>query len=165
MKRILLLAVVGMVAAHGWAKPEITWSLMHPTPLDADYMARVCAKAAEYGNVDSFEICAECHSPLGGLNGLTTLEKYPKAHAKCDLAAIKKNCADLKQVVNIAHAAGKPVYYWHREVFIMPGVLDDVPSMLDERASSIFSVKPTRTSCATRSPRRIGTCRSWTASC
>ena len=38
MKRILLLAVVGMVAAHGWAKPEITWSLMHPTPLDADYM-------------------------------------------------------------------------------------------------------------------------------
>ena len=132
MKRILLLAVTGMVAAHGWAKPEITWSLMHPTPLDAAYMTRVCAKAAEYGNVDSFEICAECHSPLGGLNGLTTLEKYPKAHAKCDLAAIRKNCADLKQVVNIAHAAGKPVYYWHREVFIMPGVLDDVPSMLDE---------------------------------
>ena len=95
-------------------------------------MSRVCEKAAEYGNVDSFEICAECHSPLGGLNGLTTLEKYPKAHARCDIAAIRANCDNLKKVIGIAHAAGKPVYYWHREVFIMPGVLDDVPSMLDD---------------------------------
>ncbi len=133
MKKLaVLLLLLGCGAAAAGARSEITWSVMHPTPLDAAYMSRVCAKAAEYGNVDSFEICAECHSPLGGLNGLTTLEKYPKAHAKCDLAAIRKNCADLKQVVNIAHAAGKPVYYWHREVFIMPGVLDDVPTMLDE---------------------------------
>ena len=39
-------------------KPEITWSLMHPTPLDVDYMKLVVKKAAEY-RVDSFEICAD----------------------------------------------------------------------------------------------------------
>ena len=50
---------------------EITWSLMHPTPLDEDYMARVIREAdASPVPVDSFEICAMCHSVLGGLDGL-----------------------------------------------------------------------------------------------
>ena len=132
MRKSFIAALAGLAAGAASAAPEISWSIMHPTPLDAAYMARVCEKAAEYGNVDSFEICAECHSPLGGLNGLTTLERYPKAHALCDVAAVRRNCADLREVVKIAHAAGKPVYYWHREVFVMPGVLDDVPGMLDE---------------------------------
>ena len=30
-----------LAVATAFARPEITWSVMHPTPLDADYMARV----------------------------------------------------------------------------------------------------------------------------
>ena len=33
------------VAAH--AEPEISWSIMHPTAIDVDYMRRVAAKAQE----------------------------------------------------------------------------------------------------------------------
>ena len=36
--------------------PEVTWSLMHPTPLNVDYMKRVITEAANY-KVDSFELC------------------------------------------------------------------------------------------------------------
>ena len=32
--------------------PEVTWSLMHPTPLNVDYMKRVITEAANY-KVDS----------------------------------------------------------------------------------------------------------------
>ena len=70
MRKTAFAAALAIAAGAASAAPEITWSLMHPTPLDAAYMARVCGQAAAYGNVDSFEICAECHSPLGGLNGL-----------------------------------------------------------------------------------------------
>ena len=28
--------------------PEITWSLMHPTPLDPDYVRKLVKKASEY---------------------------------------------------------------------------------------------------------------------
>ena len=59
---------------------EITWSLMHPTHLDAEYMREVIAWADRSPvRVDSFEICARCHSPLGGLDGLVR---------KCSLIAL-----------------------------------------------------------------------------
>ncbi|MBQ7208627.1 MAG: hypothetical protein IJS01_12590 [Lentisphaeria bacterium] len=109
---------------------EITWSLMHPTPLDPDYMRRVVQKSAEY-RVDSFEICAACHSLLGGMDGLLLYEDFPHAAAKIDRAAILKNRETLREVLNIAHAAGKPVYYWHREVMVPDGLLTDLPSLLD----------------------------------
>ena len=43
-------------------RPEITWSLMHPTPLDPDYVRQLTEKAKVY-RVDSFEICGQCHAP------------------------------------------------------------------------------------------------------
>ena len=33
-------------------KPEISWSIMHPTAIDIAYMKRVVQKAVEYGGVD-----------------------------------------------------------------------------------------------------------------
>ena len=68
-------------------RPEITWSLMHPTPLNVEYMKQVVAKAAEY-RVDSFEICADCHTNLGGMDGLTDYAEYPETHKRIDLAGI-----------------------------------------------------------------------------
>ena len=50
-------------------KSEISWSLMHPTPLNVDYIRQLVEKAKEY-TVDSFEICGQCHTPYGGLDGL-----------------------------------------------------------------------------------------------
>lgn len=55
-------------------RPEVTWSVMHPTPLDPAYMARVVEKAVEYGGSDSFEVCGTCHSGMGGMDGNLTLE-------------------------------------------------------------------------------------------
>ena len=48
-------------------RPEITWSLMHPTPLDPDYVRQLTEKAKVY-HVDSFEICGQCHAPSGGMD-------------------------------------------------------------------------------------------------
>ena len=93
--------------------PEITWSLMHPTQLDVEYMKLAVAKAAEY-RVDSFEICARCHSPLGGLDGLADCAAYPAARRKADLAGIAENRKRLGEILDLAHGIGKPVYYWHR---------------------------------------------------
>ena len=112
-------------------KPEITWSLMHPTPLDPEYMARLVKKAAEY-HVDSFEICAQCHTPYGGLDGLIGYAEYPHAHANWDQEKVADNQRKLNEILAISHAAGKAVYLWHREVMIPPGLLDDLPDLLDE---------------------------------
>ncbi len=109
---------------------EITWSLMHPTSLDVKYMRRVVDKSAEY-DVDSFEICGAFASPLGGMNGLLLLEPYPTAHRLADKDAIMKNRETLRNIVDLAHGAGKKLYYWHREIMIPVGVLDDAPEMMD----------------------------------
>ena len=111
-------------------QPEITWSLMHPTALDPEYMREVVRKAAEY-RVDSFEICAACHSPLGGLDGLLLYEDYPHAAANIDRDAVLKNRETLREILLTAHASGKPVYYWHREVMVPEGLLADLPSLLE----------------------------------
>ncbi len=111
--------------------PEITWSLMHPTDLDVEYMGKVAARAANY-QVDSFEICAACHSPLGGLDGLVLYEDYPQTAAAVDREAIVANRQRLKEILDIAHEGGRPVYYWHREVTVAPGLLEAMPGLLDE---------------------------------
>jgi len=129
--RIILAAVVGGTFAAS-AAPEVSWSIMHPTGIDVKYMERVAAKAAEYGGVDSFEVCGPCHSPDGGINGLSMLEPYPKAHARLDAVAVEAARAKMNAIVSIAHGIGKPLYYWHREIFLQPGIIEDLPQMLDE---------------------------------
>ncbi len=116
----------------GISHPEITWSLMHPTAIDVAYMERVAAKAVEYGGVDSFEVCGPCHLRNGGINGLSMLEPYPHAHAQVDAASVAASREKLNAIVEIAHGIGKPLFYWHREVFLQPGILEDLPQMLDE---------------------------------
>ena len=111
--------------------PEITWSLMHPTPLDPDYVRMLVKKADQY-RVDSFEICAQCHTPYGGLDGLTDYREYPNAFVSWDQDKVAENCKNLNEIISISHAAGKPVYYWHREVMLPPGLLSDIPELLDE---------------------------------
>lgn len=111
-------------------RPEITWSLMHPTPLDPGYMAEVISRMPAY-DVDSFEICGQCHHPLGGLDGLMLYEKYPEVNATLDKAKIEENRATLRKILDMAHACGKPVLYWHREVMVPSGVVSAEPSLLD----------------------------------
>ena len=52
MRKIMFSAAVVACAVSAWAKPEISWSIMHPTAIDIAYMKRVVEKAAEYGGVD-----------------------------------------------------------------------------------------------------------------
>ena len=113
------------------AKAEITWSLMHPTALDVEYMKKAVSKASEY-RVDSFEICAECHSDLGGMDGLTDYKDYPETHKHIDLAGIADNQKKLREIINLAHSINKPVVYWHREAMVPEGLLNDLPALLDE---------------------------------
>ena len=127
----LLCAAVASVSFAA-AKPEISWSIMHPTAIDIAYMKRVVAKAVEYGGVDSFEACGDCHSAYGGINGLSMLEPYPNAHALVDPAAVEKARFELREICRLAHSIGKPLYYWHREIFIPKGLLKDLPSLMDE---------------------------------
>ena len=112
------------------AKAEITWSLMHPTSLDVEYMKKVVAKASEY-HVDSFEICASCHTDLGGMDGLTDYVDYPQTHQRIDLVGIAENKKNLGQIIEFAHSIGKPVVYWHREAMVPDGLLLDRPDLLD----------------------------------
>ncbi len=111
---------------------EISWSLMHPTMLDVDYMKRVIEEAKSH-KVDSFEICAACHSLLGGLDGLVLYEDFPSVAASLDREGIISNRENLRTILNMAHASGRPVYYWHREVTVWPEFLKAMPELLDER--------------------------------
>ncbi len=110
--------------------PEITWSLMHPTPLDVEYMKQVVAKAAEY-RVDSFELCADCHTNLGGMDGLADYAKYPNTAKSIDQAGIAANKERLREIINLAHSINKPLVYWHREAMVPEGLLQDMPHLLD----------------------------------
>ena len=112
-------------------RPEITWSLMHPTPLDPAYVRRVLRKAAEY-RVDSLEICGQCHTPYGGLDGLINYKDYPAAFASWEQEQVADNQLKLNEILSLAHAAGKAVYLWHREVMLPPGLLKDLPALLDD---------------------------------
>ena len=112
-------------------KPEITWSLMHPTALDVNYMRRVVEKSKEY-NVDSFEICAACHSLYGGMDSFLLYEDFPTAAKNIDKELILKNRETFNEILDLAHSVNKPVYYWHREVMVPNGLLEDVPELIDE---------------------------------
>jgi len=112
-------------------KTEITWSLMHPTPLNVEYMRRVISEIPNYPQVDSFEICAACHSLLGGLDGLVLYEDYPAVASSLDKEGILANRAKLREILQLAHAVNRPVYYWHREVTVWPAMLKAVPDLMD----------------------------------
>ena len=131
MKKTLGALAVCIASGMALAKPEISWSVMHPTAIDTNYMARVAAKAVEYGGVDSFEVCGDCHRGYSGINGLSMLERYPHAAAKVDRAAVERNRREMNAICAIAHGIGKPLYYWHREIFIPEGLLEDLPQLLD----------------------------------
>ena len=38
----------------------------------------------------------------------------------------------MNEICRLAHAIGRPLYYWHREIFIPDGLLEDLPQLLDE---------------------------------
>ena len=78
---------------------EITWSLMHPTQLNVEYMERVI-KEAEKFRVDSFEICAACHTLLGGLDGLVLYEDYPEVAKSIDKEGILANREKLRKILS-----------------------------------------------------------------
>jgi hypothetical protein len=132
IKKILTIAAALPLMTIAAEKPEISWSIMHPTAIDLAYMERVAEKAIAYGGVDSFEVCGDCHSPYGGINGLSMLDPYPRARAKIDPAEVEKARAQMNAMIAIAHRIGKPLYYWHREIFLPKGLLEDLPSLLDE---------------------------------
>ena len=132
IKTMLTMAAVLPLMTTAAEKPEISWSIMHPTGINVEYMKLVAAKATEYGGVDSFEVCGDCHSPYGGINGLSMLDPYSISHAGVDPKAVEKARRELNAIVAIAHSVGKPLYYWHREIFIPKGLLQDLPQLLDE---------------------------------
>ena len=103
---------------------------MHPTRLNVDYMRQVCREAVKYP-VDSFEICGDCHSLLGGLDGLVLYDDYPSVAASIDRDGIIANQKKLGEILQLAHEIDKPVYYWHREVTVWPEMLKLMPDLLD----------------------------------
>ena len=111
-------------------KTEITWSLMHPTDFDPEYMQRVVAHAAKY-RMDSFEICGPCHRAAGGLDSFLLYEDYPTAAAGINRAEILANREKFNRIIDLAHSIERPVYLWHREVMVPNGLLDDLPELLD----------------------------------
>ena len=112
-------------------RPEITWSILHPTPLDPEYVEKLVKKAEIYP-VDSFEICGQCHTPYGGLDGLIDYREFPQVAASWDQDEVRSNQTRLSAILKTAHNAGKKVYLWHREVMLPPGLIKDLPELLDE---------------------------------
>ncbi len=110
---------------------SITWSLMHPTSVDTAYMEKIVEHAGNY-DFDSFEICGAFASLQGGINGLAMLEPYPCAHAKLDRAKIAEQQEKMRRIIQLAHSINKPLYYWHREIMMPAGMLEDCPEMLDD---------------------------------
>jgi hypothetical protein len=111
-------------------KPEITWLLMHPVKPDVAYMRAVIAAAAQY-HVDSFEICGDVHCN-GNIDGAIRFRDYPGVGATSDCRNVDDNVRLLREVVALAHASGRPVYYWHREVMVPRVIVEKVPGLLDE---------------------------------
>ncbi len=112
-------------------RPEITWSLLHPRKPEPAYLRAVIAAAADY-QVDSFELCGEAHLSSGSIDGAICFRDYPAAAARVDRAAADAITRDLGECIELAHASGRPVYYWHREVMVPRAVVESVPGLLDE---------------------------------
>ena len=131
--RRLLFCALACAAGLGAAspRPEISWSIMHPTAIDVAYMRRVVEKAREYGGVDSFEVCGDCHGGASGINGLSLLARYPHAHAHVDAAAVEKNRREMNAICDLAHAAGFLNDSGHPEIYTPKGLMEDVPALMD----------------------------------
>lgn len=112
-------------------RPEITWSLMHPVRPTVEYMRKVVENASRY-RVDSFEICGDCHETLGGMEGFLLYEDYPRAAARRPVAEIRERRRIFNEIIGLAHDSGRPVYFWHREIMLPDGLLEDCPELLDE---------------------------------
>ena len=112
-------------------KPEVTWSIMHPTALDTEYMSRVVREASRY-KFDSFEICGPCHGLDSGLDGVLDYSPYPHAAAQINVPQVNEARKKLNSIIQMAHSIDKPVLYWHREVIVPLGILEDAPQLLDE---------------------------------
>ncbi|MBD3287829.1 hypothetical protein GF337_03420 [candidate division KSB1 bacterium] len=112
-------------------QPEITWSLMHPTPLDVDYFNKVIKASTKY-HVDSFEICGECHTTYGGIDGLIFFKDYPAVRQHVDSTIIKSNQEKLNSIIRAAHNIGRPVYLWHREIMLPEAMPEFAPELFDE---------------------------------
>ena len=123
-----LLLLGALLAFVAQASPEITWSVMHPTAIDTNYMARVVEKAMEYGGVDSFEVCG---LEQKGINALSLFERHPHARARVDRPFVLRTRTALNGVCEQAHRVGKKVYFWHRENLVPQGIFEDVPELLD----------------------------------
>ena len=90
--KLKLLSCIGVglllslaVAGEGTGRHEASWSVMHPTAIDTNYMARVVGKAVEYGGVDSFEVCG---LEQRGINALSLFERYPHVRVRVDEAFV-----------------------------------------------------------------------------
>lgn len=133
--RELIIFCVGTVACacngNVTKAPEITWSLMHPTPLDTIYMQRIIEESATHP-VDNFEVCGGCNSGCeGSLDGLLYFEEYPLASQCQNKDVVASNQANIRRIVEMSHEAGKQVYYWHREVLCNDGLVKSIPGLLD----------------------------------
>jgi len=104
---------------------------MHPTALDVEYMRKVIARVGDF-TVHSFEVCAECHSNMGGLDGLADYQAYPEAAKALDQAAVRENQARMREIIALAHSVNKPLVYWHREAMVPEGLLTALPELLDD---------------------------------
>ena len=73
MKNAMILLAAAMAAAasvDAAPKPEISWSIMHPTAIDIAYMKRVVEKAAAYVIVSSLaSLLVSLIVPLPALRG------------------------------------------------------------------------------------------------
>jgi len=113
------------------ARAEITWSLLHPRKPDPAYLREVIAAARDY-QVDSFELCGEAHRATGSMDGAIHFRDYPSVTGKLDHAAIDTTVRALRECIELSHASGRPVYYWHREVMVPRAVVESVPGLLNE---------------------------------
>jgi hypothetical protein len=111
-------------------RPEITWSIMHPVAPDPAYMRDVIAAAEQY-QVDSFEICGDVHGSSGNIDGAIRFRDYPVVAGRVDGAGIDRTVSALRDVVALAHASQRPVYYWHREVMVPRAIVETIPGLLD----------------------------------
>lgn len=132
MKKILiLLMTIALYACSEQTKPEISWSVMHPTDLDSLYMEKVLQEAQSY-HVDNIELCGGSNSGTdGSLDGLLLFEDYPLAYAAQNKETVLKNQANMKAILRMCHEQGKEVYYWHREVLCNDGLIQSIPGLLD----------------------------------
>lgn len=131
-RTIVLLLLLPALFSCTAGRPEITWSVMHPTQLDTVYMQRLIDESSKHP-VDNFEVCGGCNSGCeGSLDGLLLFEEYPLAEAAQNREVVLHNQASLRRIIDMAHGIGKEVYYWHREVLCNDGVVASIPSLLDE---------------------------------